>query len=1119
VEFRVLGDLEVRRDGQAIPLGAHQQRAVLAVLVLHAGELVSSERLIDDLWGERPPATAAKTLQVYISRLRKALTADGAATSEEAIVTRQHGYVLRVGREHIDAQVFAALLEEGRRAHAEGDFQRAGRALEDALELWRGPPLAEFALEAFARDEIARLEELHLEAVETRVACELELGRHTAVVAELERLTAQHPLRERLRAQHMLALYRCGRQSDALAVYRQTREILVDEVGIEPSPELRDLHQKILGQDPVLQNAIVPERGVADGSGGLDGVTQEPGHGRWRRRPRLPVAGALVAMVAGVAGAIALLAHSVAPPQPARVSANAVAVIDPGSNLLTSQIEVGPSPSRVLSTRGAVWVSNADGHSVSRIDPAKRDVRETIPVGNGPSGLGFADGALWVANTLDGKVVRIDPATNSVVQRIPVGNRPTAVAIADGAVWVANSGEATLSRIDPVRGREVARVPLGASPTDLVSSAGSLWVSSEKDRAVLQVDPRNGRVVQPIALTSTPAALAAGPGTVWVANAVDGTVTRIDADSGRVAAVIPVGNGPAGIVATRDAVWVGDEYGGTVDRIDPRTDHVVRQITVDNHPTGLALVNGALYIAERESGDAHRGGTLAEVAGRDLDYVDPAYADDTLSAGLLEMTNDGLTAYQHVGGASGTQLVPDLALSLPAATDGGKTYRFVLRRGIRYSTGAIVRPEDVRASFERMFEIRSDGVGFFTGIVGAAACVRAPRPCDLSQGIVVDAPHSAVIFHLTAPDPDFLDKLSTWFASVLPARTPAHVIRSRPLPATGPYMIARYTRGREVRLVRNPHFHEWSQAAQPDGYPDSIVVRLNVNPKVSVDAVEHNRMDVFGGLRDEIPQGRMPELLTRFTGRTHINPSLNVDYMFMNTRVPPFDDVRVRQALNYAVDRRAVVRTFARGSALATCQILPPNSPGYERYCPYDAPQLRAARRLVQLSGTSGMTVVFWTNSYGKPSARSVVPALKQLGYRVRLKVAPIDRYFRAVADSRTQAQIGNGTWAADYPAPADFLSHLLSCAAFFPRSPHSLNLAEFCDGRIDAQMQRAAATQATDPQRANRLWAAVDRRMVDAAPWLPIVNEQSVELVSKRVGNYQYNPQYGGLIDQLWLH
>jgi peptide/nickel transport system substrate-binding protein len=163
--------------------------------------------------------------------------------------------------------------------------------------------------------------------------------------------------------------------------------------------------------------------------------------------------------------------------------------------------------------------------------------------------------------------------------------------------------------------------------------------------------------------------------------------------------------------------------------------------------------------------------------------------------------------------------------------------------------------------------------------------------------------------------------------------------------------------------------------------------------------------------------------------------------------------------------------------------------------------------------------VLVWTNPFLAPEARAIVPVLRRLGSRAQLKVVPIDRYFRAVGDSRNRIQIGSGVWASDYPAAADFLDHLLSCAAFAPRSPHNISLAEFCDRRIDAQMRQAAATRAIDPERANPLWAAVDRRIVDAAPCLPLVIQQSVELVSKRVGNYEYHPQYGSLIDQLWLH
>jgi DNA-binding SARP family transcriptional activator len=260
VEFRILGDLEVWHAGEAIPLGAHQQRAVLALLVLHAGEIVSSDRLIDELWGDDPPAQAAKTIQVYVSRLRKALRANGGGASGEPILTRDHGYVLRADPDRVDARVFELLLDEGRRAAGDRDHRRAAALLERALGLWRGPPLADFTFDAFAAREIARLQELRLEALEARIDADLELGRHAALVAELEALTAEHPMRERLCSQRMLALYRCGRQPEALAVYRQAREVLVEELGIEPSPALRELEQAVLRQDQALKRRSWPSR-------------------------------------------------------------------------------------------------------------------------------------------------------------------------------------------------------------------------------------------------------------------------------------------------------------------------------------------------------------------------------------------------------------------------------------------------------------------------------------------------------------------------------------------------------------------------------------------------------------------------------------------------------------------------------------------------------------------------------------------------------------------------------------------------------------------------------------------------------------------------------------------
>jgi DNA-binding SARP family transcriptional activator len=249
VEFRILGPVEVIEEGHPLPLGGSRRRALLALLLTRANEVVSSDRLINELWPEQPPRTAANALQYHVSQLRKTLG------SNEAIVTREPGYLIRVTPDELDLRRFERLVEEARRSPPE----LAARRLREALALWRGPPLADLAYEPFAQAEIRRLEELRLAAVELRIDADLALGRHTELIGELQALVREHPLRERLRAQLMLALYRSGRQAEALDVYRETREELVDELGIEPGPALHTLEKAILRQDPELD---VPDRPV-----------------------------------------------------------------------------------------------------------------------------------------------------------------------------------------------------------------------------------------------------------------------------------------------------------------------------------------------------------------------------------------------------------------------------------------------------------------------------------------------------------------------------------------------------------------------------------------------------------------------------------------------------------------------------------------------------------------------------------------------------------------------------------------------------------------------------------------------------------------------------------------
>jgi predicted ATPase/DNA-binding SARP family transcriptional activator len=252
MEFGILGPLEVRADGRAVPLGGVKPRAVLAVLALHANRPVSAERLAVALWGEDAPPSAVKTVQVYVARLRKALD------DPDRLVTTAGGYCLRVGPGELDAERFERQVADGREALAEGRGDHAAAELRDALELWRGPPLAELASTPFAPAEIARLEEQHLTAVELRVDADLAAGRHAELVGELQRLKRRHPWRERLHAQLMLALYRSGRQADALEAYRDAREVLVEQLGIEPGAELHDLHEAILAHDPGIAAPAAP---------------------------------------------------------------------------------------------------------------------------------------------------------------------------------------------------------------------------------------------------------------------------------------------------------------------------------------------------------------------------------------------------------------------------------------------------------------------------------------------------------------------------------------------------------------------------------------------------------------------------------------------------------------------------------------------------------------------------------------------------------------------------------------------------------------------------------------------------------------------------------------------
>jgi peptide/nickel transport system substrate-binding protein len=349
-------------------------------------------------------------------------------------------------------------------------------------------------------------------------------------------------------------------------------------------------------------------------------------------------------------------------------------------------------------------------------------------------------------------------------------------------------------------------------------------VSDRADGRVIRVDPQTDVVTASVTVGTGPTAVAVGFGSIWVTNSLDGTVSRIDAATNTVDATIPVGDSPGAIAIAPDSLWVASQYAGTISKVSPTSNTVLRTIKVASRLAGLAFDNGMLWVASQPALTPHRGGTLTVLSRQWVDTFDPAVTHS--AGGALDMTNDGLTAYERIGDSRSMHLVPDLAVSLPTPTDGGTTYTFQLRPGIHYSNGEPVLPEDFRRALERDLILRPNAADDrpFANVVGAAACAANPSHCDLSRGVVTDDIIDAVTFHLVAPDPEFLVRLTQPDAFAVPAGTANRDIGLRPLPATGPYMWASVTNN-EAMLVRNPYFHEWSRAARPDGYPDRIVFR------------------------------------------------------------------------------------------------------------------------------------------------------------------------------------------------------------------------------------------------------------------------------------------------------
>jgi YVTN family beta-propeller protein len=1083
MEFAVLGPVEVRIDGRTLPLGGPKQRALLALLLLNANEAVSRDRLVDELWGERAPTSAQRSLDTYVYRLRTLLGSD-------RIERRPPGYLLRVEPGELDLARFERLLEQGRAAAAAGDAEAARSRLHEALALWRGRALADLENEPFGASEAGRLEERRLLAQEARIEAELELGGGAELVGELERLVAEHPFRERLVDQLMRSLYRAGRKSDALAAYQEFRRRYADELGLEPSGELRELERRILEQD-----------------GGLAPPEPPPTAERPHRRRTLTVVAAIAlgAVAASVAVGIVL---GTGGSSASTAGGSTRGVFELAGHSSVAGASLADAPTAMVADASSIWLAEPSAGAVVRVDRASRRVEDTVPLDGSPSRLAVGGGSVWAATDMGDRVYRIDQASERITDRIslPRDTHVEGLAYGFGRLWVATEHE--LLAYDPATDRLARPFRIEVWPSALAVGAGAVWIADYDHGLVEEVDPSSGADLGTTHVGDGPAAIGVGDGAVWVANSLDNTVSRIDAASGTAGAAIPVGNDPVALAVNGRSVSVANEYASSVSRIDARRNAVVQTTAIGGGPTALAAAGGRIWAGTTALG-AHRGGTLRLLFQRPLS-LDTALQEDLPPLQSDGLTNDALLAVAWVG--TSQKVVPDLSLNLPTPSNGGTTYTFRLRR-VRYSNGRLVQPEDFRRAIERIFRVDAGWKGLYTGIVGADACTK--ERCDLSRGIAVDDAHRTITFHLTGPDAT-IPPMTLMAAAPVPAGTPFHNVGFTPIPGTGPYLVASADK-HEIRYVRNPYFHEWSHAAQPDGNPDVIVMSFGLSPAREVRQVEQGKADWSA---DFVPGNLLPDVMRRFPRQWHGLDAAETDWLQLNTNIPPFDDVRVRKALNFAIDRAAISRMYGGLlTATPTCQALPPGLPGYQPYCPYTrrpgadglwhAPDLARARALVAASGTRGDRVSAYGSTGGGPGCTTVMRytarVLRELGYRAEVHGVPHEKIHSV---HWSAAQIG--CFGGEDFQPADFFGNF-NCS-----SPQDNGW--FCDRRLDADVQRARSLEATDPRAAEALLAKLDREVTDRAIFVPLVNQHFYDFVSARVKHYVDDPQFGLFVDQASL-
>ena len=509
-----------------------------------------------------------------------------------------------------------------------------------------------------------------------------------------------------------------------------------------------------------------------------------------------------------------------------------------------------------------------------------------------------------------------------------------------------------------------------------------------------------------------------------------------------------------------------------------------------------------------------RGGTLLAGIPDNPDHLDPALSYTNEGWQILQATDDGLLQFRRQAGTEGVKIVPDIATTMPKVSKDGLTYAFTLRPNVRFSppVDRAVRASDFKFAIERLFRVDSGGVGFYTGITGAAAYGKS-RKGGIS-GIVANDARRTITFHLTERDGTFLDYLAIPFAFAVPRGTPDKDVSTiaRWRVGTGPYMISGYVPKHGVTITRNPNFRSWTRET-PDGYLDAIEVKIGVTPQNAVNLTANGQLDWYF---EPVAADRLSEVRARYRDQVHDFARGNVTYFDLNQRKAPFDKLAVRQAVNYAIDRTALVKIFG-GQGTPTENIIPPSfGNAYRKHdlYPYD---LAKAKAMIAKAGVAGARVEVWShNTDPTPkAAQYMASVLTAIGFKATVKTVDESVYWDTIATQKGDPQVAFNDWNQDYPEGQDFIDVILNGERITNVGNNNVS-----NSNIPALNKRinAAKRMPLGPKR-DAIWAQLDEDfMRQDAGWVPFLNRQVTRFVSKRLNGLVFNPSYFELLPSMWL-